>query len=352
MPSFDIVKSSQVSNSFRSRAIVDRYDLSGSKLEERFTGSIDIDFDWNVGIIVGPSGTGKSTIAKDVFGYTEPTIDNGVPVVELFSGHDLSDVENVLRNVGFSSVPSWLKPFGVLSNGERMRVELALALLSDDEPIIFDEFTSVVDRQIAQIGSLATQKAVRKTGKKFIAIACHYDIIDWLEPDWVFDTKIMTFQDTRGLLQRPEINFRIHKAKGFWHMFAKYHYLDGSCPSSAAQYIGVVDDNPVAFIAVMHFPHPRARNIKRVSRIVVHPEWQGVGIGRVLLEEVGNMYIDSGYRYRIVTSNPILSHFFNKSTSWKIDRVSRSPKNEGKLKGLNNTVRSKTRTIAAEYRGG
>ena len=51
----------------------------------------------------------------------------------------------------------------------------------------------MVDRQIAKIGSFATQKAIRKTDKKFIAVSCHFDIEEWLMPDWVFNTDTMTF---------------------------------------------------------------------------------------------------------------------------------------------------------------
>ena len=44
-----------------------------------------------------------------------------------------------------------------------MRVQLAKALLSDKEIVIFDEFTSVVDRQIAKVASIAIAKAVRRS---------------------------------------------------------------------------------------------------------------------------------------------------------------------------------------------
>ena len=58
--------------------------------------------------------------------------------------------------------------------------------------VVFDEFTSVVDRQVAQTASLAISKAIRRTKKRFIAVSCHSDIIEWLEPDWVFNTNDMT----------------------------------------------------------------------------------------------------------------------------------------------------------------
>jgi ABC-type ATPase with predicted acetyltransferase domain len=105
----------------------------------------------------------------------------------------IEEITNTFSSVGFSSPPSWLKPYHVLSNGEKMRVDLANAILQKNELFVFDEFTSVVDRQIAKIGSFATQKAIRKTNKKFIAVSCHFDIEEWLMPDWVFNTDTMTF---------------------------------------------------------------------------------------------------------------------------------------------------------------
>ena len=62
------------------------------------------------------------------------------------------------------------------------------------EAIRFDEFTSVVDRNIAQISSLAIQKAIRRKDAKFIAVTCHYDVQEWLMPDWVFNTDDMSFK--------------------------------------------------------------------------------------------------------------------------------------------------------------
>jgi ABC-type transport system involved in cytochrome bd biosynthesis fused ATPase/permease subunit len=71
-----------------------------------------------------------------------------------------------------------------------MRVDLANALLRK-EFVVFDEFTSVVDRNVAQTCCVATTKAVRKLNKQFVAVSCHFDILEWLQPDWVFDTDKM-----------------------------------------------------------------------------------------------------------------------------------------------------------------
>lgn len=195
MPSFDIVKDIPLSNSFRVQSIINNYDLDVNHLQEHFTGDIDLSQDWHIGLIVGGSGTGKTTIAKEIFGkdyitdleYTHKAVIDDMPQA------NIKDIEMMFTSVGFASPPSWLKPYNVLSNGEKMRVDLAKSLLSNREIIVFDEFTSVVDREVAKTTSLAINKAINRLGKKFVAIACHRDVIDWLMPDWIFDTDEMRF---------------------------------------------------------------------------------------------------------------------------------------------------------------
>lgn len=84
-----------------------------------------------------------------------------------------------------------------------MRVDIARALLLAQKIVVFDEFTSVVDRDVAKIASCAISKAIkRQNDKKFIAVTCHYDVVDWLEPDWVFCTDTMEF-DRKKECGRP-----------------------------------------------------------------------------------------------------------------------------------------------------
>jgi ABC-type ATPase with predicted acetyltransferase domain len=117
---------------------------------------------------------------------------------------EMSEIEKMFYAVGFGSVPSWLKPYSVLSNGEKMRVDLARALLEKDK-ICFDEFTSVVDRNVAQTACIAINKAIKSTNKQFVAVSCHYDIIEWLQPDWVFDTNVMTTNFYRAHVQKKSL---------------------------------------------------------------------------------------------------------------------------------------------------
>lgn len=122
-----------------------------------------------------------------------------------FKGGDWQQVTAALSAVGLGDVPSWLHPYHVLSTGEKFRASLARIVCEAPEHVVIDEFTSVVDRQIARMGASAFAKAWRHTGGQAVLLSCHYDIIDWLAPDWVFDTATGDFRWTRGCLQRPRI---------------------------------------------------------------------------------------------------------------------------------------------------
>lgn len=206
MPNFDIVKKNIPEITFRTSKIQADYDVKFEHSCERFRGNIEIPEKWNIGLIVGSSGTGKSTIAKelfrenyiDSFDYTHKSVIDDMPQC------DMKQIEKMFYSVGFGSVPSWLKPYNVLSNGEKMRVNLARALLEKNF-VCFDEFTSVVDRNVAQVACIAINKALKNTNKKFVAVSCHYDIIEWLQPDWIFDTNTMSNFFSKAHVQKENL---------------------------------------------------------------------------------------------------------------------------------------------------
>lgn len=348
MPSFDIIKKCKTSDSFNVASIKGQYDLQSGDVKERFKGNIDIDdFDWQIGIIYGASGTGKTTIAKEVFGedYMQEHKYSGLSVVDDF-GEDMSakEISQTLNSVGFSSPPSWLKPYRVLSTGEQMRVNLAKAILSESDLIVFDEYTSVIDRVVARIGSSAIQKAVRRTKKKFIAVTCHSDVIEWLEPDWVFCTDNMKFQ--RRSLRRPEIKLSIYREKGKWDLFKKYHYLDPELHKAASQFVGYIEDRPVCFVAVLHHPHRQTKKIKRISRIVVLPDYQGISIGIEMFNFVAEYYKKLGFRVITSFSHFVLTKALRKNKLWRTTASGR----KGKHTGITNKGSVRRITISFEYK--
>lgn len=193
MPSFNIVKKSSVNTSYRVERILSDFDMEKEKGELHIQGNIDIPENWNVGLIYGGSGTGKTTIIKELF--PDATIEEFTWGENSFLDDfdkkiSFEEISKTLYAVGLGSVPSWVRPFKVLSNGEKMRVTLARGLLERDF-FVFDEFTSVVDRQVAKVCSLAVSRYCKKHKKKFLAVSCHNDVLEWLEPDWAFCTDEM-----------------------------------------------------------------------------------------------------------------------------------------------------------------
>ena len=104
------------------------------------------------------------------------------------------DVCELLSSVGLSSVPVWLHKPNELSNGERARLDLCwiLANAKENEIILYDEFSSVINRAVAKSMSYALQRYVREKNLKIILASCHFDIIEWLNPDWVFNLNKQT----------------------------------------------------------------------------------------------------------------------------------------------------------------
>lgn len=173
------------------------------KLEAKF----DLPQDWSLGLVVGASGTGKTSIGKLFFENTSITDlydgwDTNLPIVDnIGPDSDFDTVTGSLAAVGLGDVPSWLRPFNALSNGQQFRAGLARVMCGSESEVIIDEFTSVVDRQIAKIGAMAFAKSWRRQkGRKCVLISCHYDIVDWLEPDWVFNTDTGEFIEKKTLL--------------------------------------------------------------------------------------------------------------------------------------------------------
>ena len=194
MSNFNVIKNVDIENTFRVAKIKNDFDVKETHLSEVFSGNINMPDNWKIGLIVGGSGTGNSTIGYELFGdkikdefkYKSKSVVDDMP-----ESSSIDDITKMFYSVGFGSVPSWLKPYNVLSNGEKMRVDLARKMLESDF-IVFDEFTSVVDREVAKTMCMAIKKMIDKNkDKKFVAISCHHDIVEYLQPDWVYNTDEM-----------------------------------------------------------------------------------------------------------------------------------------------------------------
>jgi len=326
------------------------------KSEVQWSGELPIDSrPWSIGMIVGPSGSGKSTLAREMFGdslITQFDWSHDRSIVDDFPRSlGIKQITAMLSQVGFSSPPSWLRPFRCLSNGEQFRVTLARAMAENADLFVIDEFTSVVDRTVAQIGSAAIAKSIRLSGHRMIAVGCHYDVIDWLQPDWIYEPHTNQFQ-WRSLCRRPPIELEIIRCDtSLWNRFKRHHYLDTSLNKSAKCFAALYKSEPVAFTAVLHFPHPTASRW-REHRTVCLPDYQGVGIGNALSEFVASMFRATGKPYSSVTSNPAMITHRAKSKNWNMRATPMLHAKVGKTSSIKGFTSASSRLTASfDYTG-
>jgi len=281
--------------------------------------------EYQIGLLVGSSGSGKTTILNSVFGNEEECRwDSKKSIASHFT--DFAEASEKFGAVGLNSIPTWLKPYGVLSNGEKFRADVARKL-HDDAAI--DEFTSVVNREVARSCCVSLEKYIRSKGLWRITFcSCHDDIIPYLRPDWIYNTDTHKFYSGR-YLRRPEIRIGIRPCnRQIWDTFKRYHYLSGDINSSANCYLGIYDDQPIAFGAVIAMPCGTLKHAYREHRVVVLPDYQGMGIGNKFSEAIAEAYHNAGCRYFSKTANPRMGVHRDNSPYWRATSKNRRKRHD------------------------
>ena len=266
-------------------------------------------FDWNIGVIYGGSGTGKTTLLKEFGEIKDHKFNNNISLISNFDFLEPKEATLLLSAMGLSSVPTWLRPFALLSNGEQYRARLAYKVASAkaNEVILIDEFTSVVDRDVAKSMSNAIQKYIRRENKKIILASCHFDIMEWLLPDWTYSPLKGRLERASSRRQRPKIELQIFRCRyETWNIFKQHHYLTEDLNKAAKCFVTIWNDKPIGFIAILPMPSGTVKNAYRVSRLVILPDFQGLGIGIKILNIFGSMYKKNNQTLYIKTSNPSL----------------------------------------------
>lgn len=309
------------------------------------------DPDWKIGLVVGPSGSGKTSLGRLIFGaaafYEASGWPGDKPIIDAIApSGDFNEVTGALASVGLGTVPTWLRPYHVLSNGEKFRADLARVICEAPKRVVIDEFTSVVDRQIARFGALAFQKSWRRTGGQCVLLSCHYDIVEWLEPDWVFDTATGKYSG-RSLWRRPKFDLEIWQTdQRYWKLFEPHHYLKLPPMVAMTNYVGAVDGELVAHMGMGTRAGLREA---RGCRLVIMPEWQGAGIGMRFLNEVCELWLKGQNRYG--KPMPTLFHTSHPGLCAALRRDKRWVQVSANLYG-NNRVRSHNSIVKAAAKVG
>jgi energy-coupling factor transporter ATP-binding protein EcfA2 len=359
MPTVHVTVSSPVPTSFRAARVEGQFDIP-HQTEQTLTFSADLsaceDQPWSVGAIVGASGRGKSTLARALWPreyraaahpWSADCLLDDFP--EAMSA---DDIVGALTSVGFSSPPAWLRPYRVLSTGQQHRADLARSLVGEDELVVVDEFTSVVDRTVAASLSAAVARHVRRAGRRFVAVTCHRDVLEWLEVDWYYD-----LDENRthwGRLHRPHIRLHVREgSRSAWSRFRGHHYLTGQLHNAARVFLAYVqlgDDTTehlVGFFSLL--PVAGHRGWWRGHRTVVLPDYQGLGIGNAMIEAVAEqLWRREQKRFRATTSaRSLIAHRRRHPEMWRLTMAPKMKAAVGKtstIKGMASSVGRLTTT--------
>ena len=172
-----------------------KYDINeehDAKIELEF----ELDKTKKLTVIAGGSGTGKTTLLRNWFNIEDVTfnISDDKSIFEHLVKEDTDEeftrVSKLLFDVGLASVPVWKSPYSKISNGEKLRFEIAYKLNSDEDIIFIDEFTSMLDRQTAKNLCNNLNNLQEQYDKQIVLATAHFDILDWLKVDQVVDTNV------------------------------------------------------------------------------------------------------------------------------------------------------------------
>ena len=317
---------SSIKNDDYTKYVYEAFDIQNkeeTEVEVSFNLSDAKNFDWNIGVIYGSSGSGKTTILKRMGKLSESNFDYEKPLISNFDWLEPKDATLLLTSMGLSSVPTWLRPFHLLSNGEQYRASLAYKVgkSKENEVILVDEYTSVVDRDVAKAMSYALQKYVRKTNKRIILASCHYDIMEWLMPDWTCSPQKKEGSLERGQWLRqgkPSIKLQVSRVESSaWDIFKKHHYLTENVNKSCKFLLFTWNDKPVGIVAMINQPRKGCPNGFAISRVVILPDFQGMGLGTKICEFSASLFVAQGGKVYIKTINPALGEHFNRSDKWR-----------------------------------
>lgn len=368
--SIEVKLQSPISNNFRCKMACDALDIDIQKksIHHLKIDGVAIPDNWNAGLVYGASGSGKTTMIKKLFGDNifKTALNEELPIInQLPEAFNYDECAAILSGIGLNSVPCWVRPVKTLSNGQRARAEAALLMTQSEEIIFIDEWTSVVDRTVAKAMSHCLQKFARKFNKKIVLLSCHYDVLEWLVPDWLIDCNEQKFHikqnDNFFFTEREKLQFEIRKiGRESWKYFSKYHYLSERLPGGSIYLYGLFfEDKQIGFQCFANYVPWRKGNTVRIyhsNRTVIHPDYQGLGLGIKLINESSRVFHEEFPRYKIMAKFSALPVFkaMSKQKEWRYIETKRMM---GKMQHGGTQVRSTgyreggVKTYHFEYRG-
>jgi ABC-type lipoprotein export system ATPase subunit len=272
--------------------------------------NLDIPADGIV-LITGASGVGKSLLLKNISRHFPDTrempsnIDKEKPIAEIIPCGDAGEVIRYLSKFGLGEPRILIGPFSHLSDGQKERFLIALALRQGVGPLIFDEFTTRLDRRTALIVAMNVGKTLRSNKQSAFIASCHDDIVDFLNPDVHIELCsngkhriINKNPKSTNLLKSLEIQIKKGTIDDYKKL-SRYHYENDN-PNDIDMLAPLVDHVVTAYskgelvgVNLCIRPWPKAfdifpefsdinKYVLQSFRVIVHPQYRGIGLTKAL----------------------------------------------------------------------
>lgn len=330
----EVILKSKVNTEFRCQAAANSLDIDIEKksIHHLKIDNINIPENWNIGLVYGNSGSGKTTMIKHLFGddIFDIKLDLEKPIInQLPEDMTYDECALMLNGIGLNSVPCWIRPLKTLSNGQKARAEAVFLMCQNKEIVFIDEWTSVVDRTVAKAMSVCLYKYAKRNNKKIVLCSCHFDILEWLNPDWMIDCNKQEFQlptsEDFFFRKREKLKFTIKRiGKESWKYFSKYHYLNENLPGGKLFLYGLFCNNDQIGFQCYASYVPGRPEILHFNRTVVHPDYNGLGLGmkminatsKILKKEFEKIYLTQCKIMGKFSSIPVFKSMI-KNKEWK-----------------------------------
>jgi ABC-type ATPase with predicted acetyltransferase domain len=212
LESLEISCQYDIPQSDHTRLILDSFGLTGDLLSYSLLGPMDVQASGgNIIFISGPSGSGKSVLLKaldiensnetlnvKMRNFSKPAdfsvswmkeIESDLPIIEyLAQKTSIDHALAAMNSCGLAEAFTYIKPYRLLSRGQKYRARLAELLLSESSVWLVDEFCADLDPLSAQIVAYNFRRHVMRSQIiAFVAAANNHHFLSALRPARVID---------------------------------------------------------------------------------------------------------------------------------------------------------------------
>ncbi len=293
---------------------------------------INIPKDFSIMYITGESGSGKTSILHEIVkSYENEPIPYNKPLSHWLgdSQQDEQRAINLLSLCGLSDSTMFISEYSYLSDSEKARARIFLELSSNKDLIVIDEFLSTLDRKTAKSLAYCFQKAVRRLGKKLIAVTAHDDLIEYLKPDVIisgkaypsdFAVQTVKYNDDNPFINKITLKY-VDKDAYRKLRLGELHYK-GKYTGGTKEFLFAYYDNEVIGCLVGIYNMSMRGDGRRISRVIVHPSYRSIGVGQLMVKK----YITDFPHTDVVAAMALYNKVFEKAGMIRVnDSVISSP---------------------------